>query len=109
MVPRSEALFLMSSEYHALLIIGNANPFQLPSKVIEYISTGKPVIHFSEINDDPVELLLNERSNTIIISKKSNVENIKKDLNQKLFTDENLESFSKYDSRSVAETLINLI
>ena len=32
-----------------------------------------------------------------------------KDLNQKLFTDENLESFSKYDSRSVAETLINLI
>jgi len=109
MVPRAEALNLMSSEYHALLNIGNGNPFQLPSKVIEYISTGKPVIHFSEINDDPAELLLNERSNVIIISKKSDLENIKRDLYQKLFTDENLESFRKYNSHSVAETLINLI
>ena len=54
LVDRDEALKLMSSTVHCLLSIGNLNNKQLPSKVVEYISTGKPVVHFSEIDEDPV-------------------------------------------------------
>ena len=63
MVTRNEALEKMVNSLHCLLSIGNLNPSQLPSKVIEYISTGKPVIHFVEIQDDPVLEIANEFSN----------------------------------------------
>jgi hypothetical protein len=53
-VPRETALEVMVKEMHFLLSIGNFNKYQLPSKVIEYISLGKPVLHFAEINDDPL-------------------------------------------------------
>ena len=53
-VTRNEALEKMVNSLHGLLSIGNLNPSQLPSKVIEYISTGKPVLHYVEIQDDPV-------------------------------------------------------
>ena len=45
-VEREEALKLMAGSFHCLVSIGNLNTTQIPSKVIEYISTGKPVIHF---------------------------------------------------------------
>ena len=44
----------MVSKMHILLSIGNFNKYQMPSKVIEYISLGKPVLHFAEIADDPL-------------------------------------------------------
>jgi len=109
MVPRKEALSLMLSEYHALLNIGNTNPFQLPSKVIEYISTGKPIIHFSEINNDSTELILGVRSNTIIISGNSKPDVIKREINDKLFADNDITAVEKYSSRSVADELQKLI
>ena len=50
MVSRSEALKIMASSTHCLLSIGNKNAAQLPSKVVEYLSTGKPVLHLSLIH-----------------------------------------------------------
>ena len=42
-----------------LLSIGNkGNISQIPSKLIEYISSGKPIIHFSQGEDDPSISLL---------------------------------------------------
>ena len=69
MVTREEALEKMGSSFHCLLSIGNLNPSQLPSKVIEYISTGKPVIHFAEIPNDPVIEIAEKFNNLIIITK----------------------------------------
>ena len=54
LVPRTEAIDLMINSMHILLSIGNTNIYQLPSKVIEYISLGKPVLHFAEIPNDPM-------------------------------------------------------
>tara|TARA_X000000368_G_scaffold71288_1_gene51936 strand:- start:1139 stop:2362 length:1224 start_codon:yes stop_codon:yes gene_type:complete len=54
LVPRDEAIKKMINHFHLLLSIGNTNKYQLPSKVIEYISLGKPVIHFAEIHSDPM-------------------------------------------------------
>jgi len=109
MVPRDEALDLMENEYHALLNIGNQNPFQLPSKVIEYISTGKPIIHYSEITDDPVVGILNERSNSIIINKNTNPEQAKKEFKEKMFSDKSVSSVENFNSVSVVNELLKLI
>ena len=109
MVPRSDAISLMVNEYHALLNIGNANSFQLPSKVIEYISTGKPIVHFSEINNDSAESILKARSNAIIISENSDLNYVKKEINDKLFSDTDMTSVDKYSSRSVTDELVKLI
>ena len=71
MVPRNEALEIMVTSFHCLLSIGNLNASQLPSKVIEYISTGKPVIHFAEISNDPVIKISEKFKNLIVVTKKS--------------------------------------
>ena len=109
MVPRDEALDLMDNEYHALLNIGNQNPFQLPSKVIEYISTGKPIIHYSEIIDDPVVDILKERSNSIIINHNKNPEQVKKEFKEKMFSDNDISSVENFNSISAVNELLKLI
>ena len=68
-VARDEALQLMTKAFHCLVSIGNLNPNQIPSKVIEYIATGKPVIHFAEINDDPVIHIADEFDSVFIVTK----------------------------------------
>ena len=73
-VPRKKALNIMAESMHCLLSIGNLNPTQLPSKVIEYISTGKPVVHFVEIENDPVIKIANDFDNLFIITSKTNLD-----------------------------------
>ena len=53
-LPRKQALDVMVNKIHILLSIGNFNKYQMPSKVIEYLSLGKPVLHYAEIIDDPL-------------------------------------------------------
>ena len=53
-LPRKLALELMVDKIHILLSIGNFNKYQMPSKVVEYLSLGKPVLHYAEIVDDPL-------------------------------------------------------
>jgi len=81
MVSRSEALKIMASSTHCLLSIGNKNAAQLPSKVVEYLSTGKPVVHFAEIEDDPVVEISKKYSNLLVISKELDKEDFIKKLN----------------------------
>ena len=91
-VDRDEALKKMSSSMHCLLSIGNLNSSQLPSKVIEYIATGKPVIHFAEIKNDPVIKLADKFQNLIVINKDSK---LSQTLDQLNFVFENINSFEK--------------
>ena len=53
-LPRELALEVMVDKIHILLSIGNFNKYQMPSKVVEYLSLGKPVLHYAEIIDDPL-------------------------------------------------------
>ena len=53
-LPRELALEVMVDKIHILLSIGNFNIYQMPSKVVEYLSLGKPVLHYAEIIDDPL-------------------------------------------------------
>lgn len=50
-----------------LLSIGNISNNQLPSKTFEYMSSLKPIIHFSKIIDDKTNLILSSYPNTFIL------------------------------------------
>ena len=107
-VKREEALKLMASSFHCLISIGNLNTTQIPSKVIEYISTGKPVIHFCEVENDPVKSIANHFQNLFIISQTSNKETLLNELNSfyKDISTFNKELFiEKYTSNSITEIL----
>ena len=73
-VSRNEALNLMVSSFHCLVSVGNLNPNQIPSKVIEYIATGKPVIHFAEIDKDPVINISKQFNNLFIVTRDTDIE-----------------------------------
>ena len=75
-VSREEAQKLMVNSAHCLLSIGNKNPNQIPSKVVEYLATGKPIIHFTEIDNDPVIKFSNQFHNLITINKSVEDENL---------------------------------
>lgn len=51
MVSRGQAMQAMR-EADILVNIANDTPYQLPSKVVEYASTGKPVLNLARIPDD---------------------------------------------------------
>tara|TARA_B100000287_G_scaffold407870_1_gene433695 strand:+ start:1 stop:846 length:846 start_codon:yes stop_codon:yes gene_type:complete len=91
-VPREDAINLMADSVHCLISIGNMNTNQLPSKVIEYLSTGKPVIHFAEVPNDPVNIIAEKFDNLFILTKEENIENFFMKLN-KYF--KNIDSFNK--------------
>ena len=105
-VPREEAQQLMVNSAHCLLSIGNKNPNQIPSKVIEYLATGKPIIHFAEIDDDPVIKLSDEFDNLITINKSDEKEKLT------FLIEEMINKIEKYDidkfiNKYTAESIIN--
>lgn len=50
-----------------LVSIGNSDYSQTPSKLIEYIATGKPILHFAKDMNDPAIKLLNKYPNSMIV------------------------------------------
>tara|TARA_B100000700_G_scaffold13118_1_gene13216 strand:- start:139 stop:903 length:765 start_codon:yes stop_codon:yes gene_type:complete len=107
-VEREDALKLMANSFHCLVSIGNLNTTQIPSKVIEYISTGKPVIHFCEIKNDPVKNIAKEFKNLFIISKTTNKETLLNELNsfyKDISTFDKELFIQKYTAKSITKIL----
>ena len=98
----------MVNSSHCLLSIGNKNPNQIPSKVVEYLATGKPIIHFTEIDDDPVISLSNEFDNLLTINK-DNTEETLMTLQERLF--QNIDDFDpdkfikNFSAKSIVDNL----
>lgn len=112
-----EKVIDMTKRVDFLLNLSNTTPTQAPSKIIEYVSTGKPLINFYSIdNDRCVEILTNyqssisldERKGTkqLLIEMESFIKN-----NQGLVVDssELMESFSEYSPQYVADKIIGAI
>ena len=57
----------MVEEADVLLNLGNGIPNQVPSKTIEYIATGKPILNISFINNCPTERVLENYGNSLTI------------------------------------------
>ena len=108
-LPREVALEVMVSKMHVLLSIGNFNKYQMPSKVIEYISLGKPVLHFAEIPDDPLYNFNDLFDNLKIINSKTTkneLENYFENIREKRL-ELNIGNFN--NNFSAAELINNLI
>ncbi|MBC8542398.1 hypothetical protein [Bianquea renquensis] len=53
-----------------LVSIGNAVSFQTPGKIFEYMSMGKPIIHFQKIDQDPCLKYLQDYPMVLIIDER---------------------------------------
>lgn len=62
------------SKADVLLSIGNKNTPMAPSKIYEYMSTGKPIIHFYVEENDPCLLPLKKYKNSFFIKEDSSFE-----------------------------------
>ena len=58
-----------------LINIGNTNKYQLPSKLVEYISSGNPIINFASISEDSSSEFLSEFHETLSIFQNEGTEN----------------------------------
>ena len=76
-----------------LLSIGNSNTTQMPSKLIEYIASGKPIIHFAQNRKDPSVKLLEQYPLKKIIDLTKNVDYV--ELNS--FIRDNATSFVNFE------------
>lgn len=56
-----------------LLSIGNNESPMAPSKIYEYMSTGKPIIHFYTDTDDPCIIPLSNYGNALLVSEKKEI------------------------------------
>ncbi len=66
-VPRETAIAAMQ-QAHALVNLGNTNPYQLPSKLVEYVSVGKPIINFATHENDASKKFLTDYPSTLSLS-----------------------------------------
>ena len=73
LVPREEVLQAME-DAAVLVNIGNDNIYQLPSKIVEYVITGKPIINIVKLANDsstqflanyPAKIIINDTSQSI--------------------------------------------
>ena len=106
LVSRDKATKIMLEEMHILLSIGNFNKYQLPSKVIEYISLGKPVLHFAEIIDDPLYKFEDLFKNFKIINENTSNKEIDKFLKVFELGEFNFD-YKTFDSNFTSKKIIN--
>lgn len=101
-----------------LVNVGNDVEHQVPGKIFEYMSTGKPIIHFSKIKNDPALKYLDRYPNVLIINEweydklscMNKMEKFCKDnQNFKLSFEEVNESLGEYSGKMVQERFINII
>ncbi|WP_348921989.1 hypothetical protein [Enterococcus rotai] len=57
-----------------LCSIGNVDVSQTPSKIFEYISTGKPILHFYRKKEDPVIKLLSNYEHSMCINQNDDLD-----------------------------------
>ncbi|MFQ5606790.1 MAG: glycosyltransferase, partial [Candidatus Zixiibacteriota bacterium] len=64
----------LMSEADVLVNIGNGNPYQLPSKVIEYACLGKPILHLSTGDKDCASEFLRDYEVSLTLETKGSEE-----------------------------------
>jgi len=84
-IPKSEIKSVLNDS-DVLLNIGNNTNNQLPSKVLEYIGTGKPIISVYSIKDDTSNLYLKKYPNSLLINQNSDFRNNVEKLEKFLLT-----------------------
>lgn len=89
-----------------LLSIGNMESPMMPSKIYEYISTGKPIIHFYTWDKDPCLPILRKYGNSVLINE-NNIETVRKFLEYYLIV--SYEDICKVFMKSTPAYTVNFI
>lgn len=101
-----------------LVNIGNTVEHQVPGKIFEYMSTGKPIIHFSKIKNDPAVKYLLKYPKVLIINewekekhnyKKMIEEFCEQNKNYELLFDEVSEYLGEYSGSVVQDKFIQIL
>ena len=110
-----KSLFKVYENANVLVNIGNKSSYQLPSKVIEYMSTGLPILNIHSIKKDLSLKVLIKYSNSIsiiesdIIFEKTIDELCKFILNPKLVSDKSLENLLEiYGIESISNKYLEM-
>jgi glycosyltransferase involved in cell wall biosynthesis len=107
--------FIINSDF--LINLGNKVDNQLPSKVLEYIGTGKPIINFFQISNDTSNKYLKHYANALLVNQDESVDkNVKLIINfmdnsatRRLPRNFLFGNFSEETIESVAHRIINAI
>lgn len=101
-----------------LINIGNTVEHQVPGKIFEYISTGKPIIHFSKIENDPAIKYFERYPSVLIIkewnfNKEKYVKEIKafclNNYNKTYTYEEILSYMGEYSSEVVRSNFVSIV
>ncbi|KGP75328.1 hypothetical protein JT05_11130 [Desulfosporosinus sp. Tol-M] len=100
-----------------LLSIGNTDITQLPSKIFEYISTGKPVAHFYFNQDDQIISILSDYDNSccikidesLLLQGELNLQELLRNVNKNIDFAEVQNIFYKATPRFTANKIVDLI
>lgn len=112
MVKKEEAYKLMK-EADVLINIGNNIPYQLPSKVVEYASTGKPIINIVKketdnainfFNNYPIKLNIIEEPDKTIDEQSQEIKTFLQTLPKKINVNELKQFIEPFKVNNVAET-----
>lgn len=106
----------LMSEADILVNIGNRTTYQLPSKIIEYISTGKPVLNISSVKLDSSEQALTDYPLSLTIKESERIDsNTLEKLHKFLFSSHKIEKriidniLEKHSLESLSKQYLNLI
>lgn len=67
-------------EADVLISIGNAKSEMVPSKIFEYISYGKPILHFYSFLEDPVISYLKHYPLALLVNEQESIESISQEI-----------------------------
>ncbi len=69
-----DTAFRALRQSHLLINVGNRTAFQLPSKLVEYIASGRPILNVRTREDDSSSAFLAEHGNTLDVNVRSEAE-----------------------------------
>ena len=101
-----------------LVSIGNAVSFQTPGKIFEYMSMGKPIIHFQKIDQDPCLKYLQDYPMVLIIDERENdaeehaqriIEFAEKYRGKNLTFEEVAECIPQYTSKNITTSFVSAV
>lgn len=100
-------------ESEILISIGNSDSEVVPSKVLEYISTGKTILHITNVQNDPAKKYLLRYPKAVIVEEEYEIEHLVNEIKMKnailLTYDMILDEFNETTPKYVAQTVIKCL
>jgi len=117
-IVKKEKVYKLMKEANVLINIGNNIPYQLPSKVVEYASTGKPILNIVRKETDnsisffdnyPIILNIIEESNKTIDEQSQEIKGFLQILPKQIKANKLKQFIEPFKVKNVAETYSKIV